>query len=885
VGTNAVATGSPIASSDSIAGTSVGTAPGEMTFTFPTGTTLQANTNYVVMFVLESSTNGMIMYYAYTASNVHTGNYVEYNGSTWSANSGRDTDFGVYGDTVDYITASAGISLLSPDPASQGGFVASATISLSSSVATEDTPIESAPYAVVSMGNPAHPYHRWRYEGHISFTNPPTVNDYQVKLIIQHQLGMNADFSDIRFADLYGNAISYWIESKTDNSSAIVWVKVPNQDKEINFYYGNGIAVSESSIDATMVFGDDWKNQSTLNLDKWTASSTYTVGDGVIYPSLNTYIRSNNTYNVKTNIVCAKVRSSNYTIQGHMAGIASAPNIGSTGNYQSMFRFYSGVANLGNILEGTAASFAPIPNVINNNNFYIFRLWKSGTNTNNIVAVDSAGNTGSTNLSTYSTTASDNYLFLRSHSALVYTEYIFVRKYLATEPTPVITYSCSNPHRQKIIHIPADIAVPDSITASADISLTPDLSGYAHPTTTASSSISLAATTSLKDSLPAGASLSLAGTSLGRDTTNVTGSLALAGNLTGYNLIGMTVNSSLSLGASSSKVDLLHASAGISLSADYLSDNTLSSSASLSLTPTVALKDSLAATSSVSHSASVSIADSLQVGASLSHSATTTRKDSLSASAAISGTPAVTRTDTTGCAGSISLQCDVDVPGASTVEASTSLSLSASVFCSDTTSVSTSITATPDVYRKDITSVAGSITLTQTCSLVSGIPSSATLALSPEVSISGSTSASAAISLSCGVTTLDSVSISGSLSHTAAVATSSTIYPISAGMSFSATAEAVDTVKLDYIAADASISLSSVSSLQDRMGISCSIGLSVNIDSGSGDGIVKFSTTMSLIPGISLKDIKLKNSPRATSITMSRRTETSFWLIRPRETT
>ncbi len=104
----------------------------------------------------------------------------------------------------------------------------------------------------------AHPYSRWRYEGLITLTNPPTVDNFQVKVTIPYQLGMNSDFSDLRFADVYGNAISYWIESKTDGSTATVWVKIPGKDSSIFFYWGNGIAESESSGDDVFEFYTDF---------------------------------------------------------------------------------------------------------------------------------------------------------------------------------------------------------------------------------------------------------------------------------------------------------------------------------------------------------------------------------------------------------------------------------------------------------------------------------------------------------------------------------------------------------------------------------------------------------------------------------------------------
>ncbi|RJQ32079.1 MAG: DUF2341 domain-containing protein, partial [Actinobacteria bacterium] len=88
-------------------------------------------------------------------------------------------------------------------------------------------------------------------------TNPKTLNNYQVKVVLEYKEAMKSDFSDLRFTDTDKiSEIPYWIESKTDGTKATVWLKVPSllakSAKTIYMYYGNANAVSAS--DGNRVF-------------------------------------------------------------------------------------------------------------------------------------------------------------------------------------------------------------------------------------------------------------------------------------------------------------------------------------------------------------------------------------------------------------------------------------------------------------------------------------------------------------------------------------------------------------------------------------------------------------------------------------------------------
>src|ERR1035437_3894235 len=86
--------------------------------------------------------------------------------------------------------------------------------------------------------------------------------NYPVKLTLPYAAGMKADFSDLRFTDSSGTLLlSYWIETETANSTAVVWVKVPSvpiapNTAAIYAYYGNPAAVSLSNGETTFPFFD-----------------------------------------------------------------------------------------------------------------------------------------------------------------------------------------------------------------------------------------------------------------------------------------------------------------------------------------------------------------------------------------------------------------------------------------------------------------------------------------------------------------------------------------------------------------------------------------------------------------------------------------------------
>ncbi|MDD3101647.1 MAG: DUF2341 domain-containing protein [Patescibacteria group bacterium] len=114
----------------------------------------------------------------------------------------------------------------------------------------------------------------WRYRESITIDNTNNSSDlinYQIKIPVAYDLGMQSDFDGIRFTDSDGTSlIDYWLESKIDSTLATFWVEIPDisaySKKIIYMYYGNLKAKSRSSGPKTFIFFDDFESK---NFSRW----------------------------------------------------------------------------------------------------------------------------------------------------------------------------------------------------------------------------------------------------------------------------------------------------------------------------------------------------------------------------------------------------------------------------------------------------------------------------------------------------------------------------------------------------------------------------------------------------------------------------------------
>ena len=104
----------------------------------------------------------------------------------------------------------------------------------------------------------------------ITINSGSALTNYQVKLTVAYDSDMQADFDDLRFTTSdQTTQLSYWLESKTDSSTATIWVKIPSLvsgNNTIYMYYANASVTTASNGDNTFVFFDDFENG---NLSKW----------------------------------------------------------------------------------------------------------------------------------------------------------------------------------------------------------------------------------------------------------------------------------------------------------------------------------------------------------------------------------------------------------------------------------------------------------------------------------------------------------------------------------------------------------------------------------------------------------------------------------------
>ncbi|MCX8194272.1 MAG: DUF2341 domain-containing protein, partial [Candidatus Pacearchaeota archaeon] len=91
------------------------------------------------------------------------------------------------------------------------------------------------------------------------------AENYSVRVNLSYDSDMQSDFDDLRFVDDDNvTELSYWVQDKSDNRWAIVWIKVKDstffENQTIYMYYGNSRATSKSNISTTFLFGDDFND-------------------------------------------------------------------------------------------------------------------------------------------------------------------------------------------------------------------------------------------------------------------------------------------------------------------------------------------------------------------------------------------------------------------------------------------------------------------------------------------------------------------------------------------------------------------------------------------------------------------------------------------------
>ena len=206
--------------------------------------------------------------------------------------------------------------------------------------------------------------------------------NYPVKLTLPYAAGMKADFSDLRFTDSSGTLLlNYWIETETDNSKAVVWVKAPSvpiapNTAAIYAYYGNPAAVSLSNGDTTFTFFDTFGTGGTprdWNYTNNMIGEHAIIHNGKLYAPLYDSDHGVNGGLVVLNPVTGSVIK-HFTIPGYCTAAAPAfdkngyLHIYDCGGFIAKLDENTGTVlrtlNIGSALDWEAVAYDPVNDVI-----------------------------------------------------------------------------------------------------------------------------------------------------------------------------------------------------------------------------------------------------------------------------------------------------------------------------------------------------------------------------------------------------------------------------------------------------------------------------------------------------------------------------------------
>jgi len=257
-----------------------------------------------------------------------------------------------------------------------------------------------------------------------------TLSDYQFTVTVAYDSDMQADFDDLRFYESDNlTPINYWIESKTDSSTAKVWLKAPTLSSGANaiyMYYGNPSVTVASSGTNTFDFFDDF-NTGTIPRTHWTVvEGTWSIDSQQLYQSAQTdrflQIATDYTgtdYIVETDLEMLDEYSNN---MGALIVARSNPAVYANAHYGGTYRRYD------NGLKYFYATFQGFTGTSTFNTWYKARLAVSGNN-QWLYINDSLTATG-----TATTYASGN-AGLAAQAAHARFDNFRVRKYASAEPT------------------------------------------------------------------------------------------------------------------------------------------------------------------------------------------------------------------------------------------------------------------------------------------------------------------------------------------------------------------------------------------------------------------------------------------------------------------
>jgi len=112
----------------------------------------------------------------------------------------------------------------------------------------------------------------------VNITNGSVMDNYPVFVTVTYDSDMQTNFGDIRFYDIKGTQLNYWLHNKTDSTTAWFWVNT-SYDTLYTYYKNNTVATGISDSNGFNVFSifDDWEDGDDTSLTVW--SNGTTTGD------------------------------------------------------------------------------------------------------------------------------------------------------------------------------------------------------------------------------------------------------------------------------------------------------------------------------------------------------------------------------------------------------------------------------------------------------------------------------------------------------------------------------------------------------------------------------------------------------------------------------
>lgn len=289
----------------------------------------------------------------------------------------------------------------------------------------------------------------WLYRKESTVTNTGAeLTDYQLKFTVNRDTGVDSgytvyvgtkcqdDYDDIRFvASDDTTVLDYWIESSS-SATATIWVQVntiPTGDTSVYLYYGSAGASAVSDGDATFPFFDDFPG-SSLDADKWDVVGA----GGTVSGSIFTAIPNSESY---AGVSTKSTWGANYALRARL----KSEHYGVVSQTETFGFDPTQYNRAGAIFCNPSSSIAAkyVTSDASHDNFLSMSGWSAGTyyildivrngTTSVIFQVDDANTVTS---SSYISSSSKS-VFIESCvvGGKLYCDWVFVRKYAATEPT------------------------------------------------------------------------------------------------------------------------------------------------------------------------------------------------------------------------------------------------------------------------------------------------------------------------------------------------------------------------------------------------------------------------------------------------------------------